>query len=62
MRRIRIIKNCDIYELLPFGKTKIKELLKLNILPVVKIGKDYITTEKILEDWIKENIGNEFFC
>ncbi len=59
--RNRILKQTDLYELLPFKETKVKQLIKSGQLPLVKIGKDYITTFNILEDWIKSNIGEEIF-
>lgn len=57
----KILSQSDLYEALPFGKTKINKLIKSGQLPVVKIGKDYITTYKILEDWILNNIGGEIY-
>lgn len=57
----RILKQTDLYEMLPFQKTKIKSLIKSGQLPLVKVGKDYITTYKIMEDWIKEHIGEEIY-
>lgn len=59
--RNRILKQTDLYELLPFKETKVKQLIKSGQLPLVKIGKDYITTFNILEDWIKSNIGEEVY-
>ena len=59
--RNRIFKQTDLYELLPFKETKVKQLIKSGQLPLVKIGKDYITTFNILEDWIKSNIGEEVY-
>jgi len=56
---IKILTKKDLLEILPFGKTKLNELLISNILPVTKVGKDYITTEERLNDWINENIGKE---
>jgi len=56
---IKILTKKDLLEILPFGKTKLNELLISNILPVAKVGKDYITTEERLNDWINENIGKE---
>ena len=32
-----------------------------NQLPMVRVGKDYITTFDILQDWIRENIGSEIY-
>lgn len=57
----KILKQTDLYEILPFGKTKINQLIKSGELPLVKIGNDYITTFKILEKWIKEHIGEEIY-
>lgn len=57
----RILSQQDLYALLPFGKTKVQQLIKSNQLPLVKIGKDYITTFSILEQWINDHIGTEIY-
>ena len=57
----KILKQDDLYEILPFGKTKVQQLIKSGKLPLVKIGKDYITTFNVLEEWIKENVGEEIY-
>lgn len=57
----KILKQDDLYDILPFGKTKIRQLIKSGELPLVKIGKDYITTFNILEEWIKNHIGEEIY-
>lgn len=57
----KILSQSDLYNILPFGKTKIQQLIKSGELPLVKIGKDYITTFKLLEDWIKSHIGDEIY-
>lgn len=57
----KILNQSDLYSILPFGKTKIQQLIKSGELPLLKIGKDYITTFNILEDWIKNNIGTELY-
>lgn len=57
--RDRILKQTDLYEILPFKRTKILALLKSGQLPVVKVGRDYITTFSALEVWIANNIGSE---
>lgn len=59
--QFKILSENDLFELLPFGKTKFNRLLKANELPLVKIGKDYITTEKAIEKWIETNIGKELY-
>ena len=57
----KILNQSDLYSIHPFGKTKIQQLIKSGELPLLKIGKDYITTFNILEDWIKNNIGTELY-
>lgn len=57
----KILSQSDLYDMLPFGKTKIQQLIKSGELPLVKIGKDYITTYELLSDWIKNHIGEEIY-
>lgn len=57
----KIIKQTDLYDIFPFKKTKIQQLIKSGELPMVKIGKDYITTFKIIEEWISDHIGEEIY-
>ncbi len=57
----KILKQTDLYEILPFQKTKVLKLIKSGELPLVKIGKDYITTFKLIEEWISNHIGEEIF-
>ena len=57
----KILKQSDLYEILPFQKSKIQQLIRSGELPVVKIGKDYITTYSLIEKWLAENIGNEIY-
>lgn len=57
----RILKQTDLYEILPFQKTKIQQLIKSGELPLVKVGKDYITTFKLIEEWISNHIGEEIY-
>lgn len=57
----KILNQKDLYSILPFGKTKILQLIKSGELPVTKVGKDYITTFKLIEEWINNNIGREIY-
>lgn len=61
VQKSKILKQSDLYDVLPFGKTKIQQLIKSGELPLVKVGKDYITTYNILEEWIKKHIGEEIY-
>lgn len=60
-RDIKILNQEDLYEIFPFGKTKVHQLIKSGQLPLMKIGKDYITTYNILEEWIKDHLGEEIY-
>ena len=57
----KILKQTDLYEILPFQKTKVLQLLRSGELPVVKVGKDYITTYELINDWIKQHVGDAIF-
>ena len=57
----KILKQTDLYEILPFQKTKVLQLLRSGELPVVKVGKDYITTYELINDGIKQHVGDEIF-
>ena len=57
----KILKQTDLYEILPFQKTMVLQLLRSGELPVVKVGKDYITTYELINDWIKQHVGDEIF-
>lgn len=49
----------DLLTIFPFGKTKLRQLLHAGALPVVKVGRQYITNDKAIERWILENSGKE---
>lgn len=51
----------DLLTMLPFGKTKLNDLLQAGILPVVKIGRHYLTNESMINRWIEENVGKELY-
>lgn len=57
----RILSQSDLYTILPFGKTKIQQLIRSGQLPLMKIGKDYVTTFNLLEKWIEEHVGEEIY-
>lgn len=43
----------------PIGKTTLQKLLNAHMLPVVKIGRKYITTQKELKVWFSKYKGKE---
>lgn len=58
---LKVLNSKDLQVLFGFGKTKMSELFQAGVLPVVKVGRDYITTQKNIESWIEDNIGKEIF-
>ena len=57
----RILKQSDLYAILPFQKRKVQQLIRSGEIPVVKVGKDYITTYSLIEQWIEKHIGTEVY-
>lgn len=49
----------DLEEIFPFGKTKLLKLCQEGIIPVVKVGKSYISNKALLDKWFLENEGKE---
>ena len=43
----------------PFGRTKLLKLCKAGVLPVIKVGKDYISSPTLVEKWMIEHEGKE---
>jgi len=58
-KTLEMITQKELYHILPFKKTKINQLLRAGVLPVTKIGRDYVTTKEKLIKWLDETEGNE---
>lgn len=54
-----IIDHNQIMVMLGIKRTTLFKLLHTGNLPVVKLGKKYITTKQQLYNWIKENEGQK---
>lgn len=52
----------DLEKIFPFGRSKLLKLCKDGTLPVVKIGRDYISSPALIDRWMKENEGKELNC
>ena len=57
----KILTQDDLLEIFPFGKSKLNQLLRSDVLPVVKVGRDYLISEKELDRWFERNKGKEIF-
>lgn len=51
----------EIAHMLGIGKTKTRELLDSNILPVTKVGRQYFTSPAAIQEFLKKNIGKQIF-
>ena len=49
----------DLMRELNCKETKFNAIIKRGILPVVKLGSDYITTKEALQKWVTQNQGRE---
>lgn len=49
----------DLKNIFPFGKTKLGELCRSGILPVVKVGRTYVSSPELIEEWLRENAGRD---
>lgn len=58
---IEVLNQNDIMNLLGIKRTTLFKILKADILPVVKMGKNYYTTPKLMEEWFDRMQGHELF-
>lgn len=59
-RREEVIYTlADLNDIFPFGKSKLLKLCKTGALPVIKVGKDYISSPKLVDRWMQEHEGKE---
>ena len=49
----------DLKNIFPFGKSKLGELCRSGILPVVKVGRTYVSSPELIEEWLRENAGRD---
>ena len=59
--KMQVYSNADLLEIFPFGRTKLQQLLTAGVLPVVKVGKAYLTSDAQIQRWLLENTGKEIF-
>lgn len=59
--KLKVYSQKDLLEIFPFGRTKLQQLLNAGVLPVVKVGKAYLTSENQIQRWLQENTGREIY-
>lgn len=47
----------DLMRIFRFGRTKTLRLCKQGVLPVVKVGKTYISNQALIDRWMLEHEG-----
>ena len=57
----KLLDREDVRELLKIGKTKMQELISLNVIPFTKVGSHYYITETDFYKWISSNAGKVVF-
>ncbi len=58
---IEVLNQNDLMEMFAIKRTTLFKLLKADILPVVKMGKNYYTTQTLMEEWFAKMQGHEIF-
>ena len=58
MNKNSVLSVKDLQSILPFGKSKIYALVKAGALPVIKVGRNYVTTEAAVEQWLQKHMGD----
>lgn len=59
--KMQVYSKADLLEIFLFGRTKLQQLLTAGVLPVVKVGKAYLTSDAQIQRWLLENTGKEIF-
>lgn len=49
----------DLEHIFPFGRSKLLELCHSGLLPVVKVGRDYLSSPELISKWMLEHEGKE---
>ena len=57
MTKSSVLSVKDLQTILPFGKSKLYTLVKSGALPVIKVGRNYVTTREAVEQWIQDHMG-----
>ena len=57
MTKSSVLSVKDLQTILPFGKSKLYTLVKAGALPVIKVGRNYVTTREAVEQWIQDHMG-----
>lgn len=51
----------DLLKIFPFKRTKLQQLLNAGALPVVKVGRTYLSSDEMISRWLLENAGRTIY-
>lgn len=51
----------DLLRIFPFKRTKLQQLLNAGALPVVKVGRTYLSSNEMISRWLLENAGRTIY-
>lgn len=54
---LQVYSQKDLLRIFPFGRTKLQQLLNAGALPVVKVGRTYLSSDDLIKRWLLENAG-----
>lgn len=54
---LTVYSQKDLLKIFPFKRTKLYQLLNAGVLPVVKVGHTYLTSDEMIQRWLLENVG-----
>lgn len=54
---LKVFSKKDLLDIFPFRRTKLQQLLNAGALPVVKVGKTYLSSPQLINRWLLENQG-----
>lgn len=56
---VKVYSKSDLLKVFPFRRTKLQQLLNAGALPVVKVGRAYLSSPELISRWLSENVGKE---
>ena len=58
---LTVYSQQDLLRIFPFKRTKLQQLLNAGALPVVKVGRTYLSSDELINRWLLENAGKTIY-
>lgn len=49
----------DLQRMFPFGKSKLLKLCRAGLMPVIQVGRHYLSSPELINQWMLENVGKK---